>query len=141
MMKILLRRSGRALLPCTGHDYDIISKIPEDIDIICEVSIKRNVRYHRLFFAVMRTVFDNIPERIAQEYHISSVDTLVDRIKIDLGEFTTEDIGGEKVLQLKSISFAKMDQSEFESFFNRAIDIISKKYLPGVTRELLLENI
>lgn len=140
-MKLFIRRVGKTLVPASDFDYDMFSHIPEYRDILCTITVPRNLQYHKMFFAVLRLVVDNMPDAISQEYSITTVESLLDRLKIDLGEFTIIELGEDKVMQLNSISFCKMDQSEFQAFFNRSVDIITKKYLPGVTREQLLNNI
>jgi hypothetical protein len=40
-----------------------------------------------------------------------------------------------------SISFAKMDQTEFNEFYNKVCDLIAAHFLPGVTSEELKHEV
>jgi hypothetical protein len=41
----------------------------------------------------------------------------------------------------KSIAFHKMDQTEFEAFYDRCIDKIARHFLPGVKSEDLRREV
>ncbi len=41
----------------------------------------------------------------------------------------------------KSISFAKMDQTEFDQFFDRTVELVCKHFLPGVRDEDLRREV
>ena len=58
-----------------------------------------------------------------------------------MGYYEVFRLNGKEVYQTKSISFAKMDQTEFEQFYDRAVTIIINKYLCGVNRQQLLQEV
>lgn len=62
-------------------------------------------------------------------------------LKIDLGLYSTVWHGGKEIIVPGSISFALMDEEEFERFFNRAVDAILSTYLRGTDRDALIEEI
>ena len=62
-------------------------------------------------------------------------------IKLDLGLSTVKLIAGREHVIEGSISFAKMDNSEFERFYKRTIDIVLNKYLKGCDNEALRDEI
>lgn len=62
-------------------------------------------------------------------------------IKYELGLFDIYNVGGRDVISLHSISFAAMDNTEFEKFYNRTIGLVLSRFLRGNTREELTEEI
>lgn len=95
----------------------------------------RNPGHHRLFFALLNLVFEN-QERYA------SVEHLLTALKVQLGHCDTIILGdGEVVYCPKSISFSKMDQDEFATFYDKAVDVICQHFLPGVKFEDLKREV
>lgn len=72
---------------------------------------------------------------------IFTEEDLLDCLKIDLGLFTTRWHGGRQIVKTGSISFAKMDNTEFEKFFSRSVDAILRIYLRGTDRQALIEEV
>ena len=140
-MEIYCRVTAAGLVPMYDSDYEAKHQLREGENVLCTITRPRNYDFHKKFFALVRLTFDNLPERLHQMLGIRSEEDMLDCIKIDLGLFTEHWHGGRKVLKLGSISFAAMDQSEFESFYNRAITLILSKYLRGSKRQELVEEI
>jgi len=109
---------------------------------IVEVGLTRprNAKFHRLFWALMTLVWNNI-ENVAYP----TVEDLVTEVKIITGHYTRRDmvVDGKHypVLTPKSISFAAMDDVEFDAFFQRVCDWIAKDVLPGITQEDLKQEL
>ena len=106
---------------------------------IIEVTFRRprNTKMHRLFWALMSLVWDQLDHK---EY--PTVETLVTRVKIATGhrdEYTFD--GGVVAFVPRSIAFHAMDQPEFERFFEAVCDWVVAYVLPGVSRADLLEEI
>lgn len=129
------------LVPMYDSDYENKQKLKEGEKVLCHITRPRNYEFHKKFFALVRLTFDNLPERLVQMLSIRSEEDMLDNIKIDLGLFTTQWHGGRQVIKLKSISFAAMEQSEFEKFYDKSITLILTKYLRGTTRQELLEEV
>ena len=100
----------------------------------------RNPQFHRLFFALLTVVFENLPEDLEHKY--PTVKRLLWEVKLQMGFFEMhETLGGKMVPIPGSISFAKMDDVEFETFFQTAIGICRKYFLPAVSESGLRESI
>jgi hypothetical protein len=95
----------------------------------------RNPRHHRLFFGLLKLVFDNQERYLSQE-------ALRFAITVQAGYVDEIRLSGDRVaLKPKSISFGSMDQAEFKLFYDAALKAIPELLpeLKGVDweRELL----
>jgi hypothetical protein len=93
-------------------------------------------------------VYDNLPEEIparmpdGEPIQIRSRKELLWHIKMQIGHYEQKvTLGGRVTYEAKSISFAAMDEAEFEEFYNAAIDVVLKYFLPETNREELTEII
>lgn len=99
----------------------------------------RNPRHHRLFFGLLKLVFDN------QQRYLST-EALRFAITIQAGYVEEIRLSGDRVaLKPKSIAFSKMDQHEFKLFYDAALKAIPELLpeLAGVDweRELLTSGV
>lgn len=140
-MKIYCRVTDMGLIPMYDSDYDEKKKLRVGENVLCDISKPRNYEFHKKFFALIRLVFDNLPEHIADTFNIYSEEDMLDALKVDLGLYNIVYVGGKQLVKVGSISFAKMDNTEFERFYNRSIDIVLNKYMNGTERFDLIEEI
>jgi len=95
-----------------------------------EFVIPRNAKFHRKFFALLNFAFDAWePNRKRKTYKGRPVMKNFDQFREDiliLAGFSeqTFDLRGNMKLKAKSISFANMDDIEFESVYSAVIDVI-----------------
>ena len=101
----------------------------------------RNLRFHKKFMALLRLTLDNLPEDIQQSMHIYSIEAMLAAVKIDLGYYDTVQVSGRNVVKLRSISFARMDETAFGRFYDLAVTDILNNYLQGADRNLLLQEV
>ncbi len=100
-----------------------------------EISKPRNGGYHRMYFAMLKIVFDN------QEIYRSQ-NELLDAIKFGVGHVETrKKLTGEFYQKPASISFANMEQDKFEDFFNRSVNVVLEHILPGTTRDEIVNEV
>lgn len=100
----------------------------------------RNGKHHRLFFALMTLVYQNLPEDSAALYR--NVDQFVSAVKIAAGHYDELTTPGGTVHKIpKSISFARMDQTAFDQFYDSVCELIINHFLPGVTSEDLKREV
>lgn len=95
-----------------------------------ELKLKRprNLQQHRLFWALMQKVYEN-------QEHYTSPEQVCTAFKFACG--LTESIKTARgIIQVpKSISFAKMDQIQFNEFFKLAVDFCVAEVIPGLKSE------
>ena len=78
----------------------------------------RNLKFHKKFFALIKTVFEN------QEQFVN-IEEMRKALIFDAGfREQRQNLKGEIIQYPKSISFSKMDEIEFEELYNKVIDIV-----------------
>ena len=107
--------------PYTEHDIEALRKVANDEVIMCDVRRKRNVDHHRKGFALLHAMFDN-------QDKFDDFDRFRDWVQIAAGVVDTvigED--GKVYYKIKSLSFADMDQSEFDKVYDKFITVAFEK--------------
>lgn len=133
MTKFLAMRKLGALRPIDEAGIEALSHVGEGEIIQVSYSRPRSLKMHRMFWALMTIVWSNLDHG-----RYPTVENLVAAVKISTGHRELIVLpGGAEVYVPKSISFAAMDQDEFNAFYNRVCDLIAAHWLPGVTSEEL----
>ena len=140
-MDILCKVTAQGLVPMYDSDLEEKKRLREGSVVKVSVTKQRNYEFHKKFFALVRLTFENLPETLQQMLNIRSEEDMLTCIKLDLGYASTVWYGTKQVVIPKSISFAAMDQTEFEQFYNRAVDMVLGLYLRGTNKQDLLEEI
>jgi hypothetical protein len=84
---------------------------------------QRNVQHHRKFFALIRVVFDNMPEQYDQ--YFPTKDDLRHELIKRAGFFKEyTDLKGIKQYRAESISFDSMSQKRFDELYDRVLDVV-----------------
>ena len=129
------------LVPADADTEDWLAKQPADALIRGEFKALRNPAHHRKFFALVNLVFENLPEGSFSQ-HIKSPELLVSALKIGAGHYDFIWAKSEQNIAYqcripRSISFAKMDQHEFEQFYDRCCDVIIRDFWPDMDKATL----
>ena len=141
-MDIFCKVTPYGFVPMYESDHEAKKRLRVGTVVKCKASNPRNYEFHKKFFALVRLTFDNLPTRLAVYWKINNEDDMLRRFKRDLGYFTsTYNEKGEKEIEYGSISFAAMEQYEFECFYNQCIDLVLCKYIKGVDRQDLITEI
>ena len=132
-----LHKVGTVLRPSDDESAELLRKIAPGQPMRWTVHPKRNVRQHRLYWALVNLAHDNLPEDIAANW--PTPELLSDGIKMACGlvEPRLNPKTGDTFLKLKSIAFDEMDQLEFQTFFEMALEVIATKLIPGVDLEAI----
>nr|DAN74237.1 MAG TPA: Protein of unknown function (DUF1367) [Caudoviricetes sp.] len=144
-MEFYCRVLPEGLVPLDEIDWNEKNKLGIGKDVKVHVSIPRNLKFHRKFMALLTIVYDNLPERFTnpeyEDNYIGNLSSLLSAIKMDLGYCELFRVDGKLIYKPKSISFGKMDEAEFERFYDLAVTDILRKYLCGTNRDLLLKEV
>lgn len=127
--QIMVKRLG-AFRPTDDEGTEAMQKIGDGELVKVTWSRPRNIHFHNKFFAMLGIVLKN-------QEHYQSMDELLNVCKIEIGHVTAVSTGRGTVYWPKSISFAKMDETEFSAFYNRAVDWVLKDVIPGLQRQHL----
>lgn len=140
-MDFFCRVTPAGLVPLDDMDWEQKKQLRLGFDVRVHITMPRNLRFHKKFMALLRLTLDNLPEDIQQSMHIYSIEAMLAAVKIDLGYYDTVQVSGRNVVKLRSISFAKMDETAFERFYDLAVTDILNNYLQGADRNLLLQEV
>lgn len=118
-MKItLIKQLNNIFKIAYDSDYETAKKIKVGEPYEFEFKNVRNLKFHKKFFALMNMVFQN------QEIY-KNIDYLRKDLTIEAGYYEVRaDINGCEIKEPKSISFASMDEDEFNYYYNSVIDVI-----------------
>jgi len=113
---ILYMEKGRhGLIPskCSVDDYMRMKKAGYRV----EVKRSRNLAFHKKFFALCTLIFDN-------QTHYKKIGHLVQFFKKASGHYEIfYDHEGKEHYEIRSIAFNKMDDLEFQKFYDDCVDI------------------
>lgn len=112
----------KVIIPSSEKDHDEFSKLRIGNEYKIDARKARNPDHHKKGFALINLIFDS------QEKY-QTMEQLLTELKLKVGWYTEHvRLSGELVLIPKSISFADMDQTQFETFYDRLIDVAIRDY-------------
>lgn len=124
---IVMRRQGKSLVPTDALGEELMAKLGSD-ELMVWIKKARNPRQHRKLMALVSLIFKNQSKYPTQEQ-------LLVAIKITAGECDTYVLGDGRVAFVpRSIAFENMEQTAFEDFYDRVIDIVTTKIIPGMKK-------
>jgi hypothetical protein len=116
-MLLQLLRTKDGLAPIDDKSVEVVLKIKEGAEVFMEFKPRRNMKFHKKYWALLNAV-------ILNQDHYKTVDNLHEAVKYRAGYYETIiPLIGEPFIKTKSISFHTLDNMEFESFYNTAIDV------------------
>jgi hypothetical protein len=116
-MLLNLVRTDKGLAPIDDESVKAIQKVKVGSNIYCEFKPRRNMKFHKKYWALLNAVLIN-------QEHFKTVDNIHEAVKYRAGYYETIfTFNGESFIKTKSISFHTLDNMEFESFYNTAIDV------------------
>lgn len=141
-MKLLLLNTREGLKPLTDDDYDEKKKLK--IGEIYEVTIKkpRNLAFFRKYWALLKCAWEYLDER-QQEFFKNNIEVFRKSLEITAGWCEPLfDLETQKWVHApKSISFEKMNESEFNTLYNNVRDILFKAIIPNISKEEFERNL
>ena len=124
-MKLKLLNTPLGLKPCYDEDFEEKKKLKLGEVYEADIKLVRNIRFHRLFFALINTGYAYLPER-AQTGVFGSVEGFRKSVIIAAGFTKVYWNIRQKtfVEEAKSISFSNMDDAEFRDVYEKCKDVI-----------------
>lgn len=133
-------RKRGSLSPCDDDGREVINSLTAGDPVMVEVTQKRSVRQHRLYFALLNRVHENLPVEMAARY--PKVENLRQAVQFACGLFEEcVAIDGSRYYKAQSIAFDKMDQGEFGEFFRKAVDVIVEYVIKDLDADDLLAEL
>ena len=132
-MKIALSRKGNCFFPAWNKDSEVMPKIPENEPIEYSYRRDRFLPLHRKLWAIMTVTAKNSNGKW------NSPEEVLLALKYALGYVSTiKDVNGNDIVIPHSISFAKMGETKFETFYKLALPLCAREI--GVEVEQLENN-
>lgn len=139
MATIWLRKLYDTFCPADEFSAEIMEKFKANGVYKAELTQPRNIGYHRKFFSLLNLAYENYEQPVVfrgDERVFKLFERFREEVTISCGYWELELNKRNNVVQrAKSISFAKMDQVEFEALFSKAVDVIMNEYLTYYTEE------
>lgn len=128
----IYRRTLDGFAPANDDAAEFFGRVPLGKLVTLEGKQARNLKFHRLFFAILRLISDNsnphINERAALHFA---------KLAAGVGE-TVTDSRGETHFVPGSISFGSMDQQAFDAFVAAAIPPLVGRFMAGTAPETVI---
>ena len=136
---VLLKTPGGALVPADPQATEYIAKLKLGAPVKAEVKRMRNYQFHKKFFALLDFAFENWePSEATYKGEIVAKSRKQFRNDVTVlagfGE-TTITLKGEVRVVAKSISFANMEQDEFDDLYSATVNAILKHVLTHYSRD------
>lgn len=138
MAEIFLIKRHGVLMPATEHDTATLAALTDGVMYRAEIVKPRNYKFLQKFFVLLDVLFNMFtPPQL--EYKGKPAVKNSTRFRHDLtiaiGYYEmVYKINGDMVAQAKSISFASMEETEFDGVYNRTIDYALAKIAIGENR-------
>ena len=124
-----------ALLPADDEQAELLQKIPQSTLVKAKISRVRNEKFLRKYFALLKYGYDMWQETMpAREWRGQPIRTHFEEFREQVqiiagfGE-PVWNLRGEMQMRSKSISFAYMEEPEFEKLYSHVIDVLLQKVL------------
>lgn len=141
-MKLLLLNTKQGLKPCYDEDYEEKKKLKIGQIYKANITVARNLDFHRKYFSLINTAWTYQTERRLSFFNNSS-ESFRKTIEIAAGHFEQiYSLERKEWIQIpKSISFDKMSESEFETLYERVKDVLFSIFLTHITEEEFINNL
>lgn len=132
MSKASFIRRGMGMFPVDDDGEELIRAVKDGAECMGEFRPARHPKQHRLFFALLKLLVDN-----AEQFE--TIDQALVAIKVATHEVdeVIDAATGQVFYTLRSIAFESMPQDRFNRFFNRALFVITERWLIGTGVEEL----
>ena len=141
-MKLLLKNTREGLKPMYDDDYDEKKKLK--IGEVYEATIKqpRNLSFHRKYFALLRCSWEYLNEQ-QQSFFKNDLEVFRKSLEVTAGwcEPLYNIHSNEWFHAPKSISFEKMNETEFNTLYNNVRDILFNAIIPNISKEEFERNL
>ena len=125
-MEVYLKKTMSGYVPMYDSDYEACKKHKIGAEVKAKLTVPRNLQFHKKFFALIDLCYKN-----QDEYESSDVLRKILTMKAGFYEEVKTDQG--VLFWPLSISFASMDNVEFDDLYSKVVDQVIK--MIGVTSE------
>lgn len=127
---VTLKRTTRGFLAANVADAELLSSIGIGDTVRAKISRPRNLKHHKKWFALLHVVYPHQDTWPTFKHF---------RLAVQRAMGFFDMINGQPYD--RSISFAKMDQAEFEQFYSNGIKVICERIVPAIDAEDLTAEV
>lgn len=134
-MKIRLVCVNNGFVLESDTDYELKRKLKNGSVYEATIKLARNVKFHRMYFALINCAWENIGEKW-QTFFGNNKDGFRKTIEVASGHYDTiySPARNEWVQIPKSIAFDKMTEEEFGTLYERVKDVLYSFFLNNVSK-------
>jgi len=140
-----MKSAGNILIPADAEAVEAVTKFKLGRPFRAIVKMVRQYKFHQKYFTLLDFAFDlwepeiptykgQIVQKEKEEFR-KNIIILAGYYKVVF------DVNGNLKLRARSISFAKMDQDEFEKLYSATVNVILEKILTNYTKDDLENTI
>lgn len=120
------------LVPIAKNEW--FEKLKFGIACLLKISVPRNYKFHKKWFVLANFAFDNWEPD--EKESVKNFDTFRNEITILAGHYEVVcSLGANEVKRVaKSISWAKMTEEEFSTFYDCTKDVVWKRVFDGTSK-------
>jgi len=141
-MKLFLLNTTEGLKPCYDDDFDEKKKLKIGKTYKVEIKEARNIDFHRKYFKLINLSWEYQNEGVRNHFK-ESVELFRKTVEISAGHcdkvYSIQ--RGEWIEVPKSISFEKMDATEFQELYERVKDVLFSIFLKRISEEEFIKNL
>ena len=133
---VRMKRVMDRLVPADKVSADELAELPANVELRCQITRPRNSRHHGKYFALVSAIFPH-------QTGWPTIKALHDQLKMAVGfSYEARDIlTGQVRTYPDSIAFDNLDQKDFESVYEKIVNVVLTKVLPGVGKRDLEEQV
>jgi hypothetical protein len=135
---ILVRRPDGSFVAADPVSLEALDSIRPGVRVRARITQSRNLRRHRLFWAVMQVAWE---AQGGEGGTFPTPEAMHDAIKIGLGLYDTYTVRGRDIMRLRSTSFDAMDEAEFSRWMESVLSLVTGHLIPGTGRDDLMARV
>lgn len=135
-MKLLLLNTAEGLKPMYDDDYDEKRRLRIGQTYEAQIKVARNIRFHRLYFALINCAWEYLTERQRDFFH-NVKESFRKTVEIAAGHYELiYSMQRKEWVQIpRSIAFDRLDETEFSSLYERVKDVLFSLFLSSINKE------
>lgn len=131
-VEFFAQRTNGRLVPETQSDLEAQEELKAGVTyrITAKRAAGRSLQHHRLLFALIGIAKENYDGPISTE-------TILATLKLRTGHVNVVALlTGEVIMIPRSISFQAMERDEFTAWFDRAVTVLCRDFVPGLAESM-----
>ena len=139
-LKSFKAHKGQVLVPNQIETAEWLELLKDNAQVYLKFIEARDIGMHRGYFKILSFIYDKLPLRFRKtclKHHFYKF------VKMLCNEYDVvfEFKDGRKMIEYKSISFAKMNQAKFKDYFNEQLSVIYEELLIPLECDYIMDEV